>query len=513
MASTWYVNKSGFDATYIFVVSGISVTPLAGATYTNNSKTFTVLGCKITGGSGNIFCTGTGAPSASGVLTRASGTGDNSITFSALASTGTTPALAKLTIQAGIGLMATGDTLVVGAGIYYERISMVANTTIEADGIVVLDGTGISGSGSAITISTGTATYYTIRKKSTGGRWVIQNHTVNSDIVGAIKHPSGAGTISNISDCLIIGNANNTCGYSISAVGNQTLYGFISNCVFFGFVNGMYSSSTVGLYPGNMNVSVCTFYNCTTAFNQTCTGYIPQSQNRNNIFHTCTTAIAETVARPATYNYNTYYNCTNLYNNNGTLITTLADMRTAGMEANGSTTDPQLADPANLVFFPKAAVANTAGAYPYSLANYGASNDSDGKWHITASADNSGWYNASGNITKNGTTGYFELSAGTSDTIASPVWNLGSNRSIQKISIAANEAMPTNVVDTDITDSAPNYLTVEMRCLLNTFAQDAESPAWVIVPRESTNTTLGQYSYNGQYLQVRLTLRTDGVPA
>lgn len=52
----------------------------AGATYTNNSITFTVLGTIASGT--QLLCSGSGAPAASGILTKASGTGDATITYS-----------------------------------------------------------------------------------------------------------------------------------------------------------------------------------------------------------------------------------------------------------------------------------------------------------------------------------------------------------------------------------------------------------------------------------------------
>ena len=72
-----------------FTVSGVSVTPTFPATYTNNGSTFTVLHTSIGGGSGTIICwtsAGTAFPAASGTLTKTSGTGDSTITFSSYAS-------------------------------------------------------------------------------------------------------------------------------------------------------------------------------------------------------------------------------------------------------------------------------------------------------------------------------------------------------------------------------------------------------------------------------------------
>jgi hypothetical protein len=67
---------------YVFTVSGVTIVPTAGATYTNNSKTFTVIYAAAT----KVYATGTGEPAASGTLTKASGTGDATIAFSAMTS-------------------------------------------------------------------------------------------------------------------------------------------------------------------------------------------------------------------------------------------------------------------------------------------------------------------------------------------------------------------------------------------------------------------------------------------
>ena len=72
---------------YAFTVSGVVTSPAINSTvYTNNSSTFTVQEVDITAGSGTIICersAGTNAPSAPGALTKSSGTGDATISFSA----------------------------------------------------------------------------------------------------------------------------------------------------------------------------------------------------------------------------------------------------------------------------------------------------------------------------------------------------------------------------------------------------------------------------------------------
>lgn len=72
---------------YRFQVSGVS-TLAVGAIYTNNGNTFTVMEVNVTSGTGEILCSVPAlapAPSASGTLTKSSGTGDATITYSSVA--------------------------------------------------------------------------------------------------------------------------------------------------------------------------------------------------------------------------------------------------------------------------------------------------------------------------------------------------------------------------------------------------------------------------------------------
>lgn len=85
----WYWNGSGnasvIDAltanSYTFVVTGVSVTPLVGATYTNNTVTYTVVKSFLTNGNGTIVATGASNPTTSGSLVKTGGTGDATIIF------------------------------------------------------------------------------------------------------------------------------------------------------------------------------------------------------------------------------------------------------------------------------------------------------------------------------------------------------------------------------------------------------------------------------------------------
>lgn len=84
---TWESYTQQGRPAYRFQVTG--VTSLAvGAVYTNNGNTFTIMEVNVTEGAGNILCSVTSlspAPSASGTLTKSSGTGDATITYTSVA--------------------------------------------------------------------------------------------------------------------------------------------------------------------------------------------------------------------------------------------------------------------------------------------------------------------------------------------------------------------------------------------------------------------------------------------
>lgn len=84
------LTTTGTPTGYLFTCSTANAT--VGATYTNNTQTFTVLATLASGTM--LFCSATGAPTSSGTLTKNTGAGDSTITFSAIQAlaTYTTPA-------------------------------------------------------------------------------------------------------------------------------------------------------------------------------------------------------------------------------------------------------------------------------------------------------------------------------------------------------------------------------------------------------------------------------------
>jgi hypothetical protein len=129
ISTTIYPNAANINPPqYTFVVSSANATN--GATYTNNGQTFTVEGTIASGTS--LKTLGTGVPAASGTLTKASGTGDTTITFSSygMVTIGVTTALSipiwVPTVDAdNINLAAIYNT----AGVLIGNIQVVAYTS------------------------------------------------------------------------------------------------------------------------------------------------------------------------------------------------------------------------------------------------------------------------------------------------------------------------------------------------------------------------------------------------
>ena len=134
------LTSTGTQTGTVFVVSGVTTAPTNGAVYTNNGHSFTVI--QTNSGKTNIIASGTGA-AASGTLTRSSGTGDASITFSQSGSLAsyTPPSTAKaLWVRAvggggGGGGSATGTSASGaggggGGGGYVEKLITSFDSTI-----------------------------------------------------------------------------------------------------------------------------------------------------------------------------------------------------------------------------------------------------------------------------------------------------------------------------------------------------------------------------------------------
>jgi hypothetical protein len=147
---------------HVFTVSGISTTPTAGSTYTNNGVTFTTRYTSITGTAPNksgymvMSCTTNNYPlAAPGTLTKASGTGDASVAYSAVSSDKVFHgASSTATLSQASASMVT--PLVVDE--YYLLSFTISNFTVASTGIVASCG-GTTMPAISSTSSTGTHTF------------------------------------------------------------------------------------------------------------------------------------------------------------------------------------------------------------------------------------------------------------------------------------------------------------------------------------------------------------------
>ena len=483
---------------------------------------------------------------------------------------GSTYLLSKLTIQAGITAAGSNGIVIVGSGLYNEKLTIpvaYVSPIIYCDGIVILDGTSIANN-PAITFYASSYTTLTISPYTSGGSFVVQNHICTTNL---IDFYFGYGSIA-MNNVSLISNSTPTGIATNNGGGNS------QNCIFSGF-----SSSVLNVQlPTILN---CTFYNCGTAlYNIT----LPGCSIVACIFSNVTTAW-NLMSGSVSSNQNLYYGITN-WKVGATTYTSQATLQAAGYDLNSLWQNPNFVDPTNNVFYLTSNPNTTNnqllyyGAYPYNSITRGSNYNPDSTWNITATAVNTGWWNPDGNITlvsnnfqlttatyifvvsgitttplagatytNNGitftilttnlfgssgsifgtiscsasglptNTGNLTKSGGTGDgTIAysniiwggqlwSPVWDLGTSRTISQSNIAAIQSWPTNMVDATKTDTLPNKQTSEIRVNGTSFNQNDATIAWTEVKNNINFVTQGGTLLTGRFVQLKLTLRQDDV--
>lgn len=178
---------------YVFTVTSANAT--AGATYTNNLQTFTVLSTISSGTT--LVTTGTGAPLSSGTLTKASGTGDTTITFTAVAVPGTAPNLpgslsgspgAYVTIapSTGFNVKDTGTFRISTAGGFTPTSTQFS--------VQVPTGTAISQTGAVTGVPTGMSFYVATPTSATAINTYV-NANLSQYITTSVVNGTGAGII------------------------------------------------------------------------------------------------------------------------------------------------------------------------------------------------------------------------------------------------------------------------------------------------------------------------------
>ena len=443
------------------------------------------------------------------------------------ANNGSTAALAKVTISAGITAAGSGGTVIVGSGSYNELISTsMSGCTFYADGNVVIDGQGLSATqliyyGGYYNPSAA----FSWLPYTNGGYWIFKN-SPGSSLIAKASQLSGNFT-STYQNCIFLGGGI-AYGINYAALGNPCVL-TVNKCVFSNFssqaINAQTYASADTLYITNS-----TFYNCAIGI------YIYHSMGLigvhsgniiQNIFSTGTTAISnsqEVLTTALNINNNDYYGYTNFMisgANTYTMAGGISALQALGWELNGMVTNPAFLDTTNAILYPTVNLnpLMQIGAYAFGKTTGSANAGTDTTWKIINALDSpaqsgTGWYNADTNITQDGTTKDLILNAGTSGIIVSPVYDLGSPQFVSSVNIAATQiwaaAGATNgkMIDTTSTDIRPNYQTIRVRGQTTAFNQGDASPSWVEVKSDNTFTTIV-----ARYFQIECTLRGDDVGA
>lgn len=164
---------------YIFRITAGSAT--VGATYTNNSVTFTVF--KTVASGLTLIATGSGAPAAFGTLTKASGTGDATLTFQAVR--------APL-YQRARGIAGGGGGSGNGAG---TGSGMIGGSTTYGTTLIVATGGAGGIQGGTVGVAGGTATLGSgpIGVALSGGGGPCPSQTTNATGTPGASSPFGGG--------------------------------------------------------------------------------------------------------------------------------------------------------------------------------------------------------------------------------------------------------------------------------------------------------------------------------
>ena len=430
---------------------------------------------------------------------------------------GTSYALSKLTISAAISVSSSGDSIVVGSGVYNEYVSLGVNLTLLADGNVVMDGTSLA-TNPAITLPS--SVNLTIGAYSQGGWWMFQNYVTTGSSVpatgtstNAIISTSGTANNYTISNCIFIGTGSQS-QFALNAMNGSSSTFQINNCVFSNFACAMILIGSNSNSPQG-NITNNTLYNCGIGLWIRGTG--SQIVNIvNNIISNVTTAIQfpNNNCTNASTNYNIYYAITNWKTSGNTYTTLPAWAAAVGSDANSLVQNPNFVDANHNVFYltSNPNTTNNAylyyGAYPYGLTR-GTNYNPDSKWNVIAGGgyDNSGWYNPDGNITL--VSNLFQLTSGTVGVLWSPVYDLGTSKTITTFGIEGLQVWQTNMFDTTIKATVPHYQTTEIRASATTFNQNDAVIAWTELRNKIPFITQGSVNLTGRYVQLRITFRSN----
>jgi len=412
---------------------------------------------------------------------------------------GSTWALAKLTIQGGLNVASTGDTVRVGPGVYNEQLLMRKTgtfvLTLQGDGYVILDP---SPQGGAYQIAIDFSA-------STSGTWTINDIIVQTCTHAVHLTMTGSDAASNTFNF-------NRCTFRNHSLVFPYVYDYtrvlnVADCV---FVGGTYALQDYGGTHLSALFEWCTFDNIaqTIARNAAYTSLTVKhcifTKNGSHFFIPTTTG-------SIVLDYNcTWYDGTSVSRWASTNYSTLATWKAASsQDTNSVSEDPVYVDRVKraLSLYSTSPIyadideGGVKGAgYRQGKKSTGMSkNDPGGNWANRILSNTQ--VNASDNI---------ELKDSTNGYGRTPVINLGSIKDIGCINIITNITVamyPANVPDYSTSDTQPKRMKIRWRGSYSSFADGDSTPAW----SEIEPSAIGQdVNYLAQYVQVEATLRDNG---
>jgi len=412
-------------------------------------------------------------------------------------------ALAKKTIQAAATLMTGADTVQVYRGTYKETVTFpnALVATAKAFGHVVIDGENTRGFGFI---------FQAINQPNMDriiDGFVMRNHLTSCIRIGSNNNQPTTTTNHTVRNCVL----------HDSFRGVDTGDGVDGGAAYQVFDSVIYSCSDTGVYAGGgstgfsaVRTKNVTIYGCGKGVRLRGT-----SGTAANVFNTLflsnTTGVHIDNNLGSTASNNSFFGNTNVGHRGGTDYTTLVAWQTAtSADAGSLDSDPLVIDvTANLFGLQAASPLFGAGIN---------SSDIGGRTFAGFALSNTfspvDWAGGTFVDTQLSGSGRIELiPPATTGTYASVVKDLGAGQvyRVGYVDLSALEAEPTDVIDTDNTDTAPNAKKIEIRASMTTFLQTDLTPAWVSMEIGSNVSFLP--TGRGRYFQVRLTLRQDGVEA
>ena len=419
------------------------------------------------------------------------------------ANSGLALATPKLTIGSAVAAASSGDTVQVYRGVYKETVAPTQLIfTIKAIGHVIIDGENLRSYG----IQWNNVNNPAMLRIVDG--FEIKNHLAAGIFTGANNaFGSWAMTWLTIRNVNIHNNPRGIVGQVGTVSGFTLLDSIIHDCTTGVELDNGSDSSTY-----NSHLERVTIYNCVKGTYRFGTGFLSGGNHtcrsvsfRNNGTDMYTGGPNNTQSS----NYNSFFGSTNVAHRDVTDYATVAAWNAAfGQDANSLTADPLHVDfPLGLVGLRETSPLIGAGLNGENIGARGVCAFSGSNLFNAAE-----W--AAGLFTNTQLNGFNQVELvppNVTGTYRSIVRDLGVAQTLRitGFDLASSETEPTDVLDFDNTDVNPNKKNIEVRMSMNNFGQGAAVPAYTVIEQGVTPPV----TLNGRFIQVRITLRTNGVNA